>query len=223
MLLKGSLAETWSLQFEHPIIAFTTHESTFNEHIYTTLVQYGNDILYKYLNPNLFAIAMLNDKDPENKVLEIFIVDSITGTIIYRSSHDSCEGPVHLLLDENVLLYHYHNTKPNRYQLSVLELYSNNSMSDANIMERLFTTESSKSHVKSYSTYALGRPYVKRQSFIFPYAVRALASTKTTLGITSKHFLCKSFMIVIYINVYSRSCKRSSYVSKSKVPRHEKA
>jgi hypothetical protein len=164
------------MNFENTIVGFATHESTSNENIYSTVVQYGTEQLTKYLNPHLFAIATLDN----DKLLEIYLIDSITGTIIYRTSHDSCEGPVTMLLDENIVLYHYTNTKPKRYQLSVLELYSNTSAPIS-----LFNSVQET----SYSTYSLGRAYVKRQSFIFPYGVRTIASTRTTEGITSKHFL----------------------------------
>ena len=58
-------------------------------------------VLYKYANPNLLAVATLNDEQPS---LSIYMVDAVTGTIVHAAKRPHAQAPVHLVHCENWLV-----------------------------------------------------------------------------------------------------------------------
>ena len=66
--------------------------------------------LYKYLNPRLFTVLTTS---PARSMCGIYIVDSMTGTVVYHaevgSSSRGCE--VKTALSENWLVYHYYENE----------------------------------------------------------------------------------------------------------------
>lgn len=51
-------------------------------------------VLYKYLNPNLVAIMTA---DNTHTTLSLYLVDAVSGQVIYTFKHDRASEPVHLL------------------------------------------------------------------------------------------------------------------------------
>jgi hypothetical protein len=89
----------------------------------------GNrNVLYKYLNPNLFAVAIAN---PETRTMTMTLLDGVKGSVLYQVTHqdvDAVHHDVHIATSENWIVYHYWTNGALRgsskgYQVSVLELY----------------------------------------------------------------------------------------------------
>lgn len=55
-------------------------------------------VLYKYANPNLIAVASV---DQTHTVLSINLVDAVSGAIVYTAKHERASEPVNLLHCEN--------------------------------------------------------------------------------------------------------------------------
>jgi ER membrane protein complex subunit 1 len=66
--------------------------------------------LYKYLNPNLFAITTASKHSP-NAVCSVYLVDGSKGSIIYHASVTSTKGAcrIEAELTENWLVYGYYD------------------------------------------------------------------------------------------------------------------
>ncbi|XP_013409710.1 ER membrane protein complex subunit 1-like isoform X1 [Lingula anatina] len=135
-------------------------------------------VLYKYLNPNLVAITAEGEtEDSQQKVsgvLNIYLVDSVTGDMIFQASHKKARGPVHLVHTENWVVYNYWNEKNRRNEITVVELYEGTSQTNATVFSSLHPPPP---------------PIVGRQSYILPHGISAMADTITEMGITAKSVL----------------------------------
>ena len=74
--------------------------------------------MFKYLNPNTIFVATSTEA-----AVHVNLIDAVTGRILYRVRHGDARGPVHAVMCENWVAYHYFNTRAQRYAMSVLEMY----------------------------------------------------------------------------------------------------
>ena len=69
-------------------------------------------VLYKYINPNLLAVATLEtDSVQKGGVLNMYLIDSVTGVIVYSINHKPVLAPVNIVHSENWQVYSYFNEK----------------------------------------------------------------------------------------------------------------
>jgi len=126
----------------------------------------------------LVAIATIKQSDvPLDNSVNIYLVDTITGSVIYHTYHDHCSGGhnnnIYIVQSENFIVYHYWNIKFHRYEVSVLELFEKQ-------LDWKSTTFSSFDNIS---------PIVLQQSYVFPSGVKAMQVTKTARGISTKAIL----------------------------------
>ncbi|OBZ86795.1 ER membrane protein complex subunit 1 [Choanephora cucurbitarum] len=139
----------------------------------------GNrNVLFKYLNPNMFALIT---KHTENKSMKVRIMDAVKGSILYETVHDHVDleaNTVQLVQSENWFVYHFwsNDQQARGYQAVVLEL---------------FEGEHENERVKStnFSSFDNIRPHVLSSAFAFPYPVNAMGVTSTRNGISTKDIL----------------------------------
>ncbi|KAL3285148.1 hypothetical protein HHI36_019269 [Cryptolaemus montrouzieri] len=131
-------------------------------------------VYYKYVNPNMIAVATISE-DPVNKqVLSIYLIDGITGMVIYALAHKRARGPVNLVHSENWLVYTFFNERYRRRELAALELYEGHVQSNSTF----------------FSSYAMSQlPQVQAQSYILPAVPLKVTVTLTERGITNKCLL----------------------------------
>ncbi|KAF7729983.1 hypothetical protein EC973_003396 [Apophysomyces ossiformis] len=138
----------------------------------------GNrNVLYKYLNPHLFAVATIN---ASQQSLTIRLVDAVKGAILYETTHSNTDinNQVHIVQSENWVVYHYwsDDARSRGYQAVVLELFEGQ-----NENERVVST--------NFSSFANAGPYVRSSSFAFPHAVNTIGVTTTRNGISTRAIL----------------------------------
>lgn len=86
----------------------------------------GNrNVLYKYLNPHMFALITQN---VEKQSMKVRVLDAVKGSILYENIHenvDTVTNEVHIIQSENWFVYHFwsNDLKPRGYQTVVLEFY----------------------------------------------------------------------------------------------------
>ncbi|CAK9207129.1 unnamed protein product [Sphagnum troendelagicum] len=56
---------------------------------------------------------------PEDSTVVAYLIDSVTGQILHRVTHPSMQGPVHAVLSENWVVYHYFNLPNHQYEMSL--------------------------------------------------------------------------------------------------------
>jgi len=70
------------------------------EHFPPTTVSGDSNLVYKFLDSNLFAVSVVNE---DAKMIQIFIVNGISGKVVYKFSESSVatKEPFDMLLAEN--------------------------------------------------------------------------------------------------------------------------
>ncbi|XP_054714162.1 ER membrane protein complex subunit 1-like [Uloborus diversus] len=165
--------EIWKNTLPQPIVEVATKKLL--EHVHSQgRVMGDRSVLYKYLNPNLAAVFTEGNDIIQKSFCNIYLIDVVTGLIIYSASHKRCKGPIHVVHSENWVVYSFYNDKSRRIEISSIELY-----------EGMF-----QSNTTAFSSFAPPPlPLVEHQTFIFPSNIEVMADTVTERGMTSKHIL----------------------------------
>merc|ERR1712025_861513 len=147
-------------------------------------VMADRSVLFKYLNPNL-AFVLAEGKESSGKAfINIYLLDLVTGRVIFGANHKRVQGPYHVVHSENWAVYTYYNEKSRRAELGSLELFEGKSQSNATVFSSLHNNLS---------------PLVERQSYILgPAFVTALKDTVTEKGITTKNLLMATASGAVY-------------------------
>lgn len=165
------LLKLWEINFGQPVIHVASKNPLEKVHSQGRVL-YDRSVLYKYLNPNLVAVAT---HTPDN-VLSIHLIDVVSGALIETIVHKRTQGPFHIVHSENWLVYVYFNEKTRRNEVSTVEMYEGKVQSNSSAFSSL-----SKS---------LFKPVLDKQSYVLPVShVDAIKETITERGITSKHIL----------------------------------
>ncbi|XP_011867033.1 PREDICTED: ER membrane protein complex subunit 1 isoform X2 [Vollenhovia emeryi] len=131
-------------------------------------------VLYKYINPNLVAIVTEGIGHAHKSTLNLYLLDVVSGAMIFSITHKRVRGPIHIVHSENWLVYSYFSEKGRRTEIATLELYEGKIQSNITVFSSLATTK---------------LPIVERQAFIFPASIDYMQETITEKGITSKHII----------------------------------
>lgn len=188
--------DIWSIVFpsdSEKIISTATRK--LNEAVHTQAkVIADEDVMYKYVSKNLLFVSTVAPKaageigsaTPEESWLVVYLIDTVSGRIMHRMIHHGAQGPVHAVISENWVVYHYFNLKAHRYEMSVIEIYDQSRADNKDVWKLVLGKHNLTSPVSSYS-----RPEIitKSQSYFFPPSVKAIAVTSTAKGITSKQLL----------------------------------
>lgn len=165
--------EVWKVNFPQQINKIATKKPL--EHVHSQgRVMGDRSVLYKYLNPNLAAVFTEGSDAIQKSFFNIYLIDTITGLIVYSASHKRCKSPLHVVHSENWVVYSFYNDKSRRIELSSIELF-----------EGMY--QSNTTAFSSFGPPPL--PLVEHQTFIFPSSVETMADTVTDRGMTSKHIL----------------------------------
>ena len=156
--------------------------------------------LYKYTNPNtLFVAAEGKDSESGEKKLFSYLVDTVTGRMLYSIAHRDASGPCHVVFKENWVVYKYRSERGNRDEVSVLELYEDEPTKNQNSISAhlydLVTKANQSSEVSSYSPTAIR---VLGQSYVLSLPVKAMTVTSSALGITANQVLVATLSDQIY-------------------------
>ncbi|KAG0624001.1 hypothetical protein M758_3G216900 [Ceratodon purpureus] len=196
---EGYVFETeklWSIVFPsetEAITAVVTRRPDEVSHTQTKVLP-NRDVLFKYLNKNLVFVATVTPKNkdvvgtanPEDSTLVAYLIDTVSGRILHRISHPNMQGPVHAVVSENWVVYHYFNLRQRRYEMSVLEIYDQSRLPDKGVVQLMLGQHNSSVPISSYSPINLE---VKGQSYYFTFTLKSMAVTSTAKGITAKQLL----------------------------------
>ncbi|KAK3137235.1 hypothetical protein QOZ80_5BG0449570 [Eleusine coracana subsp. coracana] len=191
-----STKELWSIIFPSDAERIAISETRkMNEVVHTQAKIIGDhDVMYKYLSKNLVFVATVSPKAageigsalPEEASLVAYLIDAVNGRILHRVTHHGAQGPVHAVVSENWVVYHYFNLRAHRFEMSVIEIYDQSRADNKDVMKLILGKHNLSAPITSYS-----RPevVVKSQSYFFTHSVKAMAVTQTAKGITSKQLL----------------------------------
>ena len=58
-------------------------------------------VLYKYLNPNLIGVVTTGEDGQRIPFVNVYLIDTVTGSIVQSFSHKKSKGPVNIVHSEN--------------------------------------------------------------------------------------------------------------------------
>lgn len=168
------LAEVWQINLGSArLLGASTRPS--NERVHSQgRVLPDRSVYYKYVNPNLIALATINDDPVHKHVVSVYLIDGVTGFILYSTSHKRCKGPVLLVHSENWLVYTFFNERFRRNEVVSAELYEGH-------------IQSNSTALSSFGVSQL--PHIQTQSYILPATPVSMTVTLTERGITNKFLL----------------------------------
>lgn len=90
-----------------------------HEHVHSQgRVLSDRSVLYKYLNPNLVSVATLGLHSVHKTVLNVYLIDVVSGVIVFSMTHKRAQPPFHMVHSENWVAYTYYNEKVRRTEIS---------------------------------------------------------------------------------------------------------
>eukprot|EP00808_Paulinella_micropora_P010476 g38498.t1 len=184
---------TWSLQLptQEQVAVLAMRDPAQRIQSRAKKIGKGDKLLWKYMNPNLLVLATTRRADPSpalipslkkelDPAVTIYLIDVVTGHMLDRIYHKQCTGPVHMVIAENRVIYHYWNLKQTRHEMSVLELYEDQELKE-NLKQGL---------AQDFSSFLEPNPVLFQQSFRFPSgAILVLGATDSKHGVTDREIL----------------------------------
>lgn len=150
-------------------------KSSLHEAVYSPALILGDrSSLEKYLNKNLLAVATFKQGGkPSEGSINMYLIDSITGSVIFENFHPQCHGPVSTMQTENKVIYTYWSSKSHMYEISVIALFEQNLNWEG----------------ESFSSFKEKVPIILQQAYQLPAGIQTIAATTTIRGITPKQIL----------------------------------
>lgn len=91
----------WSVNFEEEtIIAIGSKIPNDRVHSHGKVLG-DRSVLYKYLNPNLIGVVTNGVDSQKVPFINVYLIDTITGSVINSFNYKRCKGPVHIVHSEN--------------------------------------------------------------------------------------------------------------------------
>merc|ERR1712137_42592 len=140
-------------------------------------------ILYKYINTNLLAVAS-EDTTGKTTSLNLYVLDTVTGHVLFQSNIPGASSPVHLVACDNWVVMHYWKHKHTRFEIVVVEFFE--SKTDDGPWNILFGGKQTN-HTKS--AHHFDAPVPLQQTYIFPAGVTSMGVTATLKGVTPRSIL----------------------------------
>ncbi|KAL7051439.1 hypothetical protein ACKWTF_004466 [Chironomus riparius] len=175
---KVDLLPTWNLNLggtenEQKITHVVSKNSVERVHSQGRVLA-DRSVLYKYINPNLIAVVTEGPDSIHKYMLNVHLIDVVSGSIVFSMNHRRAKGPVRIVHSENWLVYSFYNEKIRRNEITSIELYEGKTQTNSTIWSSLNAPPS---------------PLVERQTYIISSSIAALRETITEKGITNKHVL----------------------------------
>lgn len=178
-----SVTPVWNIRFSKDERIVSVVGKPQNERVSSLGRVLGNrQVLYKYLNPNMAAV-LTTTKGGASPSLSVYLIDVVKGSILHEISHQAVNVDVapNIAIAENWIVYSYYSDDTEAVKgqiINVLEAYES-----AKPDER-FT---SKQNMSSFANDE--RPFVLSQAYIFAQPIKAMGTTTTRNGITTKEVL----------------------------------
>ena len=184
--------EVWRTNFQNAGEEIIAHASDdqLNPDEYQGIVENDGNITYKYVNPNLMAIATISSPNR----LNIYIIDRVNGAIIHISQVYNIDRKkqVKIIFVENIIMVNYFKEYGEvngglLNEILTIELYYPTIEDDTQKM--IFRYLSDGIQVGGINSISLPKPKVLMQTYVLPVVTKDLLLTRTLQGITNKHVL----------------------------------
>ena len=156
----------------------------------------GENIIYKYLDSNVFAVATVNNMSED---LIVYLVNGVSGKLLHKFFERKVrwDHPLVMVLSENLFILAFQRSTANglsHQELSVTELYSQRQEDNTKklLMEYYKgsnNNEENRLQQSSFSSFLNEQPVIIQETYILPMGVKALTLTQTLHHITGKNLV----------------------------------
>lgn len=174
----------------------------------------GDNIIYKYLDSNLFAVSTV---DHSRQELSVYIINGISGKVVYKFHEASVvtASPIDMVLSENYFILAFYRasqkasagTGPGsgpsnlpQQELSVTEFYQSREESDTlALLKDFYIGKAPRLTQTRFSSFDMEMPVVAQQSYLLTVDVKKIGLTRTL------HHVANKMLVLITTNdqVYS--------------------
>ena len=185
--------QTWSQRFPPEvgqIVGYAAKPANEIVHSWTRVLG-DRSTLFKYLSPNVVFVATAPKDAPAGQsAVSAHLIDAATGRVLYRVRHADARGPVHAVVCENWVAYHYFNTKAGRYAMSVLEMFDDaEHRKGAAVGELMWSSLVGDNETETVSSLAPPPLRIMGQSYYVRPAATMMATTYSAQGVTGHQVL----------------------------------
>ncbi|RNF09398.1 hypothetical protein TraAM80_02195 [Trypanosoma rangeli] len=119
----------WTVRMPYPLVAYATGEdvlrtTTVNQlRVFPNKTSKTDEVRRKYPTRNVIVVAHYEPSEKELTTLVLTAIDSVTGSVLATVRHRNVEGPVHMVVVENAVLYYYMDMVKLRHCLGVWEMF----------------------------------------------------------------------------------------------------
>jgi len=180
--VEQPLPELWRINIEDETIVAIGSKLP-NDHVHSHGKVLGDrSVLYKYLNPGLIGVVTSGLDGQSNPFINVYLIDTVTGSIVNSFNHKRCKGPVNIVHSENWFFYSYYNIKYRRFEVTSVELFEG-------------SNQFNSTHFSSLDDI---KPIFYSKSYIVQKAFDSMQVTLTEKGITTKDIIvaCQSGIII---------------------------
>lgn len=145
-----------------------------------------DQLLYKYVNPNLMAIVTIGEDENSRSSLTVRVFDAVSGNDVQQAYHRRASPPVNVIISENWVIYTFWNDLRRSNEVTVMDFYVGNKKlsGDSSLLSESEQLSSSK-WLSSFKNPVV-QPSIESQAFSIRGIIRTLGVSITTKGITHK-------------------------------------
>ena len=201
----GQAAQTWRMRFGQRVVGHASGAqsplnimSAENLRVYTNTSKAVsvNEVRRKYPTANVLVVAHVETSrtTPPVKTLVITALDIVSGSVLNVVRHKDAQGPIHIVIAEHAVIYHFYNTHSQRFMIGVWEMFEREDslITDANMASpaQVISSIIVPSKIRTVSSASLRPPVVPTQVLLFPPgAITSLGVTNSYHGIARKQLV----------------------------------
>lgn len=189
----------------------TASDVDHQHHLPTSFV--GDNLIYKYLDSNLFSISTFNS---DSNTLTVYIINGVSGKIVYKfqESNVTPGEPIDMYLSENFFVLAFKRSSTSygalpQQEISVTEFFQSREESDTvKMLKDFYINKAERLIQKKFSSFELESPVVIQESYLLTVDVKKIALTQSTRHVTSK------MLVVITSNDQIYSIENALYTAR---------
>jgi len=204
--------KVWQINFARQGEKFVHLESQFQtastvDHLHFTPTAFsGENIIYKHLDSNLFALATVS-KETEGDVadLYVYLINGVSGKVIHKyfEKNVRLNLPIDFVLSENLFILSFQRqdmgTLLTHQELTVTELFSQRQEDNTKkLLMEFYTRGEERLLQREFSSFLIDQPVVVQESYVLPFTVKAMALTQTLHHITGKNLVVLTHNGLLY-------------------------
>lgn len=141
----------------------------------------GENIIYKHLDSNVFALATYS-QDSINELF-VYLINGISGKVIHRylEKRVRLDLTIDFVLSEHLFILAFQRQDINglsHQEITVTELYSQRQEANTkSLLMEYYSRGEDRLLQKHFSSFLVDQPVIVQESYVLPFTIKALSLT----------------------------------------------